>query len=122
MAANKESSGSAYRALEVFFHPTAGRTTSADVLTVDYRGDRRIVHRVGSISLGIGRSNLVGLTADEVTWVLVHELHEWLLKERPRLTTVDGTTDSRPAAPAPPEGVTGAAVDPLRTDCLPGLG
>lgn len=121
MAANKEDSRPAYRALEVFFHPTAGRTTSADVLTVDYRGDRRIVHRIGSISLRVGRGDLVGLTASEVTWVLVDQLHSWLQTERSGLAHTTDAPPSRVAAPASPEGTTGAAVDPLRTDTLPEL-
>lgn len=121
MPANKESSRGGVRSLEVFFQPTQGRFTGVEVLTVDYNGPRRVARRIGSIRLRLGRSDLVGLTSSEVTWVLVDALHEWLKEERSVLSAASPTIPSGRRPPAPPAGVTGAAVDPLLTDTLPGL-
>lgn len=95
--------GTGYRAIEIFFHPTGHGFTGVEVLTVDYRGDRRVARRIGSIRLGVGRDALVGLTPGEVTTALVDHLHTWLSEER---STIPGRQ-----APAPPEGVTGAVVE-----------
>lgn len=109
------------RSLEVFFHPGAHRYTHAEVLVVDYRGDRRTARRVGSLRLGLGPSDLVGLTPSEVTFVLVQALYEWLLLERGELAAIARATDSRAAAPAPPEGGRGAALIGCVDNPLPGL-
>lgn len=121
MAANKASSITGCRSLEVFFQPTAGRTTGVEVLLVDYVGPRRLTRRIGSVRLGLGRSALVGLTPSEVTWSLIDAFHTWLEEERGGLAHPTDFTPSRSAAPAPPEGVTGAAVDQVIADPLPGL-
>lgn len=85
-----------YRQLSIIFNPWASGHTTASVVTVDYRDTRRIVHRVGSIDLPVGRLDLRGLTAEQVTALLVGHLSQWLSLERATLP--------RPPAPAPPDG------------------
>ncbi len=121
MAANKRRSRDGVRSLEVYFTPWEGRFTSANVLTVDYSGDRRTARRIGSIRLRIGRDDLVGLTPSEVTWRCVDELHKWLSAERSILALASPTPPGRAAAPAPPEGVTGAVLKGTLDNPLPGL-
>ena len=122
MATNSSRTHDGYRALEILFNPWEGRRTSVNVLTVDYRGDRRVARRIGSVSLRVGRGDLVGLTPGEVTAVLVTALADWLSAERATLRPPDaGAKPGRAAAPAPPEGVTGAAWNPLVNEALPGL-
>lgn len=121
MAETVGTKGDSYRAVEILFNPwNTGRTT-VNILTVDYHGDRRVARRIGTVGLRLGRCDLVGLTPGEVTWLLVDRLHQWLSEERSTLSGPSLPAPGRRAAPAPPEGVAGAAVDPLRTHTLPGL-
>jgi hypothetical protein len=121
MATNRPPEDQGYRALEILFNPWNTGYTSVSVLTVDYRGDRRVARRIGSVRLRVGRADLVGLAPSEVTALLVERLHEWLSDERRTLFPSSAVTVAAKRSPAPPEGVTGAAVDPLRTHTLPGL-
>ena len=121
MAANKGRSPVA-RQIQVWFTPSASTPlSSADVCVVDHDGARRLVHLVGSIRLRVGRSHLVGLTPSEVTWLYVDALHTWMSEQRSSLRATAQANASRVAAPAPPEGVTGAVWNALENVPLPGF-
>lgn len=98
MATQRPSKEGAIRALEVLFQPWPSGHTTVNVLVVDYRGSRRVSRRIGSCDLRVGPLDLVGLTPQFCTWVLVDAFHAWLLAERPSLTE---STDG----PSPPEAV-----------------
>lgn len=121
MAANK-GNPAPVKGVQVWFQPSAnGRLTTAEVVTVEYSGTRRFVHRIGSIRLGVGRGDLVGLTPSEVSFLLVDALHSWLSVERSSLRAVALTNSGRVAAPAPPAGATGAALNSMVQVPFPGL-
>ena len=92
----------AFRQLRITFDPWNTGHTSVNVVTVDYRGDRRIVHRIGAIELPLGRQALAGLSASDVTHRLVALLHVWLGDNRPAAAAS--------AASAPPLGARGGTV------------
>ena len=98
----EDKSGDGFRQIQFIFNPWENGWTTCTVATVDYRGDRRFLHRIGSVRLGIGRQDLVGLSASEVARLLSDRLQDWLSDE--------ASTLPRPKAPAPPEGVKGAAL------------
>ena len=107
MATKKPSDAHTIRGLEVRFQPWPSGHTTVNVVTVDYRGDRRIQHRIGACDLRMGPSHLVGLTPVECTWVLVSAFHEWLSEERASVPHRLSRYPSRAAGSAPPEGVMG---------------
>lgn len=96
-------SNAGFRQISVIFNPWQGRHTTCTVVTVDHLGSHRVVHRVGSISLDVGRPDLVGLAASEVTALLVDHLHAWLSERRPTLP--------RAMAPGAPSGGHGGGVE-----------
>lgn len=81
----------AYRQLDVIFNPWNSGHTTVSVVTADYRGDRRLVHRIGSIDLPVGRQALTGHSPADVTALLVGELHKWLSERRPTLSSPQGS-------------------------------
>lgn len=93
------------RQIRITLDPWASGHTSANVVVVDYRGSRRVEHRVGLVQLRVGRQDLVGLTSAEVTWRLIDELHKWLSVRRPTLPAA-----KRPGAPL---GAMGGTVPPV---------
>ena len=92
-----------FRQIQVVFNPWADGHTTATVVTADYRGVHRVVHRIGSIRLDLGRQDLVGLAASQVSALLVSRLNAWLSDNA---ATIPGPA----GPPAPPLGVTGAAL------------
>jgi len=121
MAEKSASEAVGYRALEILFNPWNTGYTTVSVLTVDYRGDRRIARRIGSVRLRGGRGDLVGLTPSEVTSLLVERLHEWLSEERRTLHPSAQVTATAKRSSAPPEGVTGVVLKGTVDNPLPGL-
>jgi len=91
-----------YRSLSIIFNPWNSGHTTVSVVTLDFRGDRRIVHRIGAIDLPVGRLALSGLAPVEVTGLLVNELQEWLSDHRPTLPSPKGS--------GAPLGATGGTV------------
>lgn len=92
-----------FRQLQFIFNPWESGHTTCTVVTVDYRGAHRAVHRIGSINLDLGRQALVGLAASEVAALLCVHLHEWMSEHRP-------TLPQGRQAPGAPGGATGAVV------------
>lgn len=77
----------------------------------DPRGDGRPPRPLASVRIPLGFRDLVGLPSMDASLTIARSIVEALAR---------GTDAPRPEAPAPPEGVTGAALDPLRTDTIPG--
>lgn len=82
------------------------------ILKSDPRGDGRPPRVLATLRVPVGFLALVGLPSMDAALTLSRALTEELAR---------GGDTSRPKAPAPPEGVMGAAVDPLLSDTLPGL-
>ena len=84
----------------------------AVVRKADPRGDGRPPRTLASVRVDVGFLALVGLPSVDAALMIVRAVE---------LALARGPDNGQAQPPAPPEGVTGAAVDPLRTDKLPGL-
>lgn len=121
MPSEAKSSKASYRQIKVIYHPwNTGRTT-VTVFTTDFAGAAGVSHRIGSIILPGGREVLAGLSAPAVTESLTSRLLVWLSEHRDTMPAPAASPPRARSAPAPLEGPRGAAVDPLRTDPLPGV-
>lgn len=85
-----------FRSVQFIFNPWNTGHTTVSVVTVDHRGDRRAVHRIGTVDLPVGRLDLRGLSPLEVTERLAFSLSQWLNDHR--------STPDRAQPPAPPDG------------------
>lgn len=82
------------------------------VVKADARGGGRPPRVLATVRHPVGFLDLVGLPSLDAALTVAR----WSVEALAR-----GDDIRRPKAPAPPEGATGAAVDPLKTDKLPTL-
>lgn len=118
-AAKKVKSG--YRQVKVIYHPWNTGKTTVTVFTTDFVGNSAVSHRIGTINLPGGREVLAGLSAPDVVTSLTSRMLVWLSDERSTMSVPRVDNPRARSAPEPLEGLRGAAVDPLRTDPIPGL-